>query len=342
MSLLLRKDLVSSQPHHPTHPHTLPSFCCCLCCCIPPPPAFVQPAQVGKTVEAALGTIEKALAKNKERAATVAELCAKEIEETKKWVDAGSGIDNKDRVAAKKALADALQGRVNGLKKFLGKLKNIRKRLRTHVIRVNSAFGTKYTENDNAMKAAKSAVDPQAGLKLLKLPAVDAETQEDKEEMAADDAAPNTLLFLEVDASAHSTQITQLSQKLYDVAMENSRQTRRAIEKERSTLGAFRDKLRALILKREAKLKKLTQQLADIRKALETNESFAKDIFPYLKKHYDVTQESCTMMKASFAAAEAAEQEVISAIQSGPSSKGGAEDAATPIEAVPDALKPIQ
>ena len=43
----------------------------------------------------------------------------------------------------------------------------------------------------------------------------------------ADDASPNTL-FLEVDA--HSTQITQLSQKLYDVAMENSRQTRRARE----------------------------------------------------------------------------------------------------------------
>merc|ERR1719473_2269943 len=300
-----------------------------------------EPAEVGKTVAAALGTIEKALAKNKERSATVSELCAKELEETKKWVDAGSGIDNKDRVAAKKALADALEGRVKGLKKFLGKLKNIRKRLRTHVIRVNSAFGTKYTENDNAMKAAKSAVDPQAGLKLLKLPAVDVETQEDKEEMAADDAdAKAATMFLEVDA--HSTQITQLSQKLYDVAMENSRQTRRNIEKERSTLGAFRDKLRALILKREAKLKKLTQQLADIRKALETNESFAKDVFPFLKKHYDVTQESCTAMKASFTAAEAAEQEVITAIKTGPSSKAGAEESATPIEAVPEALKPIQ
>jgi len=296
-----------------------------------------EPAEVGKTVAAALATMEKALAANTKRAATVAELCPKEIEETKKWVDAGHGIDNKDRLAAKKQLADALEGRVAGLRKFLGKLKTIRKRLRSHVIRVNSAFGTKYTENDNAMNAAKSAVDPQAGLKLLKLPAQDVETAEDKAEMAEDAASPTT--FLEVET--HTSKITELSQKLYDVAMENSRQTRRNIEKERSTLGAFRDKLRALILKREAKLKKLTKQLADIRAALETNESFAKDVWPYLKKHYDVTIESCGMMTKSFAAAEQAEQAVIEAIKSGPAETKATGDSPTPIEAVPDALKPI-
>jgi hypothetical protein len=296
-----------------------------------------EPAAVGKTVEAALATIEKAIAANKKREAEVDELCPKEIAETKKWIDAGSGIDNKDRLAAKKQLAEALEGRVKGLKKFLGKLKNIRKRLRSHVIRVNSAFGTKYTENDNAMNAAKSAVDPQAGLKLLKLPAQDVETAEDKAEMAEDDANPTQ--FLEMDMEEPS-KITQIAQKLYDVAMANSAQTRKNIEKERSTLGAFRDKLRALILKREAKLKKLQKQLADIRKALETNESFAKDVFPYLKKHYDVTQESCGMMKKSFGAAEKAEAEVAEAIRNGPSAPKS-EDPAVPIEAVPDALKPI-
>jgi len=293
-----------------------------------------EPAEVGKTVEAALGTMTKALAANKQRATEVASLCEKEISETKVWVDAGHGIDNKDRIAAKKGLANALRDRIAGLKKFLGKLKNIRKRLRQHVIRVNSAFGTKYTENDNAMAAAKSAVDPAAGLKLLKLPAQDVETAEDREEMAADAGAPT--MFLEL----HQSTIAALGQKLYDTAMANSQQTKQNIEKERSTLGAFRDKLRALILKREAKLKKLTKQLADIEKALETNESFAKDVWPYLKKHYDVTQESCKMMQGTFTAAESAEQEVINAIQNGADKSTGPAD--VPIEAVStEGLKPI-
>jgi len=294
-----------------------------------------EPAEVGKTVDAALATMQKALAANKARSGDVATLCEKEIAETKVWVDAGHGIDAKDRTAAKKGLAAALGDRIKGLKKFLGKLKNIRKKLRMHVIRVNSAFGTKYTENDNAMAAAKSAVDPAAGLKLLKLPAQDVETAADKEEMAADAAEPNTF-FLEL----HQSNIAKLGQALYDVAMANSQQTKQNIEKERSTLGKFRDMLRALILKREAKLAKLSKQLADINAALETNESFAKDVWPYLIKHYEVTQKSCTMMQGTFTAAEQAEQEVITAIQSG--SDKGAGPSEVPIEAVSDAgLKPI-
>jgi hypothetical protein len=299
---------------------------------------YREPAEVGKTVGAALTTIEKALAKNKDRQSQTASLCAKEQAETKKWLDEGSGIDNKDRNAAKRGLADALAGRIAGLKKFLGKLKNIRKRLRTHIIRVNSAFGTKYLENQNAMEAAKSAMDPQAGLKLLKLPAQDVETEEDKAEMAEDDKDPDNkatpAAFLEL---LEPSKIGDLSTKLYETALANSKATRQAIEKERSTLGEFRDKLRALILKREAKLKKLEKQLADINKALADGGSFMKDIWPYLKKHYDVTASSCKMMDASFLTAEKAEQEVVDAIKSGAS--GGA-DPQAPVVA-DEAPKPI-
>jgi hypothetical protein len=290
-----------------------------------------EPIEVGKTVSAALSTIEKALAKNKERQGTVADLCAKEIEETKKWIDAGSGIDNKDRVAAKQQLAKALGDRIDGIKKFLGKLKNIRKNLRAHIIRVNTAFGTKYQENDNAMNAAKSAVDPAAGLKLLKLPAQDVETAEDRAEMAADSGSAAAASFLEVDDELSKSNIAELAQKLYEVASANSAQTRANIEKERSTLGAFRDKLRALILKREAKLAKLTKQLDAINKALETNESFVKDVWPYLAKHYETTQSSCKMMSASFATAEKQEGEVIDAIKNG-------SDKSAEVEKVPDDL----
>lgn len=293
-----------------------------------------EPVEVGKTVSAALMTMEKALAKNKERQVTVADLCGKEIEETKKWIAAGSGIDNKDRVADKEKLAKALGDRVEGLKKFLGKLKNIRKNLRSHIIRVNQAFGTKYQENDNAMNAAKSAVDPAAGLKLLKLPAQDVESAADRAEMAADDAAPTFFLDVEDDSMGKS-RIAELAQKLYEVASSNSAQTRANIEKERSTLGAFRDKLRALILKREAKLAKLEKQLATLLKALETNESFAKDVWPYLAKHFEIAQSSCKMMSASFASAEKSEGEVIASIQNG-SEKSSA------VDVVPDDLTASQ
>jgi len=291
-----------------------------------------EPIEVGKTVSAALGTIEKALAKNKERQVMVTDLCSKEVEETKKWIAAGSGIDNKDRIADKEKLAKALSDRVEGIKKFLGKLKNIRKNLRSHILRVNQAFGTKYQENDNAMNAAKSAVDPAAGLKLLKLPAQDAETSEDRAEMSADASAPATTLFLDMDEDTMApSKIAALAQKLYEVASANSAQTRANIEKERSTLGAFRDALRALILKREAKLAKLQAQLTALQKALETNESFAKDVWPYLAKHYETTQSSCKMMAASFAGAEKSESEVIEAI------KGGS-DKSPEVEKVPDDL----
>merc|ERR1712100_876205 len=103
------------------------------------------------------------------------------------------------------------------------------------------------------------------------------------------------------------------------------------IELERSTLGQFRDKLRALILKREAKLKKLEKQLADLNKALADGGSFMKDIWPYLKKHFDVTASSCKMMDASFSTAEKAEQEVIEAIKTG----GSGGDASIPVTAEP-------
>jgi hypothetical protein len=292
-----------------------------------------EPADVGKTVAAALKTMEKVQSANRERTGKVAEACSKEIEETKKWVDAGHGIDSKDRAAAKQALADALKNRIDGLKKFLGKLKSIRKRLRTHVLRVNVAFGTKYTENDNAMKAAKSAVDPAAGLKLLKLPQMEADTTEDKAEMAsaaATPAAAEATSFLEM----HESTISQLAQQLYDTAMANSKMTRENIEKERSTLGEFRNKLRALILKREAKLAKLTKQMNDIKKALETNESFAKDVWPYLEEHYKTTQASCSMMTASFKTASAEEADIVAAINSGPSTNPV--DSPAPIEAVAD------
>ena len=291
-----------------------------------------EPVEVSKTVQGALATIKSALTKNKERQGVVAATCAKEMEETAKWLELGHGIDNKDRVEAKKGLAKALGERVAGLTKFLGKLKSIRKHLRSHIIRVNTAFGTKYQENDNAMNAAKSAVDPQGGLKLLKLPAQDVETAADQQQMAAAGTS-----FLEMDT--HGSQIQVLAQKLYEVAMANSAQTRANIEKERDTLGAFRDKLRALILKREAKLAKLTAQLSAINKALETNESFAKDVWPFLQEHAVTTKASCEMMTASFAAAEKSEGEVITAIETGPA---GTTDTAANANPVGDAaLSPI-
>ena len=48
-----------------------------------------QPVEVSKTVQGALATIKSALTKNKERQGVVAATCAKEMEETAKWLELG-------------------------------------------------------------------------------------------------------------------------------------------------------------------------------------------------------------------------------------------------------------
>jgi hypothetical protein len=104
----------------------------------------------------------KAILSTSSAARTVAkETCTTEQVATEKWISGGTGED-KDAAAARKAskaaLAGALGGRIDGLKKMLERLKRIRARLYKHIVRVNDIYGSKFKENMNYMNGAVQAL----------------------------------------------------------------------------------------------------------------------------------------------------------------------------------------
>jgi hypothetical protein len=83
------------------------------------------------------------------------EICVDEEAKTVAWSQEVQDMGAKARAASKQQLAGALEKRLAGLKKFLKRLKKMRARLREHIIRVNTIYETKYTENlDNVHLAA--------------------------------------------------------------------------------------------------------------------------------------------------------------------------------------------
>jgi hypothetical protein len=328
-----------------------------------------MPVSFSKTVEGALKTLEIARSRNTKLQEGIPTQIQAEIDATAKWIEEGHGIDNTERNKDKAALAAALGDRVKGLAAFLGKLKNMRKRLREHIIRINEAFTAKNLENRNAMRAAKAATRGNTGLKMLMLPAVYKLTAEDKAEMDEDERDPDgkesssssssatatteesaapaanatgASAFLEValDAEAElsmdapdneveaAKKLAAEANTLYDQVIDNVKVTRADLEIERSIMGTFRDKLRAMILKREAKLKKLKGQLTALNKAIAAGGSFAADVWPLLEAHMKVMKEWKEQAPMTAKEADAAEAKVIEAIKTGKQPAAPAEPAA--------------
>jgi hypothetical protein len=84
-----------------------------------------------------------------------ASICVDEEKKTVAWQNEVQDMGNAARKASKEKLAAALEKRLAGLRKFLKRLKKMRGRLREHIVRVNTIYETKYTENlDNVHLAA--------------------------------------------------------------------------------------------------------------------------------------------------------------------------------------------
>ena len=84
-----------------------------------------------------------------------ASICVEEEKLTVAWSNEVQDMGNAARKASKEKLAAALEKRLAGLRKFLKRLKKMRGRLREHIVRVNTIYETKYTENlDNVHLAA--------------------------------------------------------------------------------------------------------------------------------------------------------------------------------------------
>ena len=114
-------------------------------------------------------------------------------------------------------------------------------------------------------------------------------------------AAASSFLELSLDGEPLSEadaakKLAGVANRLYEQVIANVQVTRADLEVERGIFGAFRDKLRAMILKREAKLAKLKAQLTALNKAIAAGGSFAGDVWPLLKAHLKVVQIIVEMM----------------------------------------------
>jgi hypothetical protein len=206
----------------------------------------------------------------------------------------------------------------------LGKLKKIRARLRKHILRINEAFTAKNLENRNAMKAASAVKKKERELKLLLLPAREDDgttmpgTADAFIDLGAEPGAdPDSNPANEAAEAAQAKKLAELAQSLYDQVISNVMITRADLEAERNIMGTFRDKLREMILKREAKLARLSAQLTDLNQAIASGGSFAADIWPLLSGHLGVMKSWRQVVGPANAASAAAESKVVDAIQVG-------------------------
>jgi hypothetical protein len=244
------------------------------------------------------------IATSEKRWGVVNENCAAEQKETKDWIE--NPVLNvekmtKRRLAAEKKLLAALMSRVEGLKNFIARIKLTRKRLRKHIIAVNSLFKLKFDENMANVHAATTVL---ADIGHLKLAPYNPKLNKIKQFKSFE---TDTTSLLQITARAlkgktncaekdECSGATKLAFQAYRKGLELNKAMGVNFEKERVVLGGMRDKIRALLDKKTAKLNKLLAQIERIKGAM------ADDDYDAAKKslgaHLKILQKSCNGMKA--------------------------------------------
>jgi hypothetical protein len=291
--------------------------------------------------------------------------CKKESAETEDWlkvIEGNSATNKADFEAREKdkgKLAGALEDRIGGLKVFIGQLKDILSKLGYHIERTNKIYGAKYDANLQDQTAASLALHDLSldfaaphNVRLNPIKQVKdwsgaaAATSEEapatpeptpaKEETAAAEAK---MMFLETQVRekmslCHSSGCTVAYQKafqLYKAGYAHNQQNKKNFESERDTLGMFRKKTREMLDKKAAKLKKLTKQLDDLKKAMAAPDGNLSELFPYVKQHQEVFDASCK----DFATSSASGKEALTALMEAITAKkaeADAEDKKEPVE----------
>merc|ERR1711871_1201057 len=204
------------------------------------------------------------------------------------------------RLAAEHKLLKALESRVEGLRNFIKRIKLTRKRLRKRIISVNALFKLKFDEN---MANVGAATNVLADIGHLKLAPYNPKLNKIKQFKSFD--ADTTSLIqmtetaLKVETCAEKDECsgaTKLAFKAYRKGLELNKAMGVNFEKERVVLGGMRDKIRALLDKKTAKLNKLLAQIERIKGAM------ADDDYDAAKKalgaHLKILEKSCSGMKA--------------------------------------------
>jgi len=240
----------------------------------------------------------------KKRWGVVSENCAAEQKETKDWIE--NPVVNvekmtKRRLAAEKKLLAALMSRVEGLRNFIARIKLTRKRLRKHIIAVNSLFKLKFDENMANVHAATAVL---ADIGHLKLAPYNPKLNKIKQFKSFE--TDTTSLIQTTESALKSGKnncadkdecsgATKLAFQAYRKGLELNKAMGVNFEKERTVLGGMRDKIRALLDKKTAKLNKLLAQIERIKGAM------ADDDYDAAKKalgaHLKILQRSCSGMK---------------------------------------------
>jgi len=252
-----------------------------------------------------------------------ASICVEEEKLTVAWSNEVQDMGNAARKASKEKLAAALEKRLAGLRKFLKRLKKMRGRLREHIVRVNTIYETKYTENlDNVHLAANVLkelgmiqtepwnphINPIKNFKSF------TEAQEDGDKTAdvqgasgaeggaavSDEATPPAA-FMQLEetnyqkAGSECKAATGAAFNVYELGLKLNSMMDESFENEREVLKEFRETLGMMIAKREAKLNAMELQLAKLKAALAGAGAPFAELKEGLKQHLIHVKNACAV-----------------------------------------------
>eukprot|EP00944_MAST-04C_sp_MAST-4C-sp1_P015595 g15595.t1 len=263
---------------------------------------------------------EEMIANSEKRWGEVKENCATEQKETTDWIE--NPVVNvekmtKRRLAAEHKLLKALESRVEGLRNFIKRIKLTRKRLRKRIISVNALFKLKFDEN---MANVGAATNVLADIGHLKLAPYNPKLNKIKQFKSFD--ADTTSLIqmtetaLKVETCAEKDECsgaTKLAFKAYRKGLELNKAMGVNFEKERVVLGGMRDKIRALLDKKTAKLNKLLAQIERIKAAMGDDDYDAAK--KSLTEHLKIVGKSCRGMAAFASGLKAKTNSLIGAME---------------------------
>ena len=205
----------------------------------------------------------------------------------------------KRRLAAEKKLLSALESRVEGLRNFIKRIKLTRKRLRKRIISVNALFKLKFDEN---MANVGAATNVLADIGHLKLAPYNPKLNKIKQFKSFDTDTTSLIQMTEKAMKQGScaekdecSGATKLAFKAYRKGLELNKAMGVNFEKERVVLGGMRDKIRALLDKKVAKLNKLLAQIERIKAAMGDDDYDAAK--KSLTEHLKIVSKSCRGMK---------------------------------------------
>jgi len=235
--------------------------------------------------------------------AKVGKTCAKEQTQTKDWITnpiVNVPVMTKRRLAAEKKLLAALLSRVEGLKNFIRRIKLTRKRLRTRIMSVNALFKLKFDENMANVEAATVVLTDIGHLKLAPYNPKLVKIKNFKcfkcDNLGLIEESRKAL-----EVSGHNcaekdecSGATKLAFQAYRKGLELNKAMGVNFEKERKVLAGMRDKIRALIDKKQQKLNDLLAQIERIKAAMADDDYDAAK--KSLTEHLGIVGKSCAGM----------------------------------------------